>query len=412
MSATAKVVPKLAGLNCPNCGASVQLRTFGQAITVICPNCQSVLDAQDPNVAILQKAQSAQKVEPLIPLGSRGTFEGVKFEAIGFQVRTENDPDDVPDDDPDDDPDGDPDDGPVSWQEYLLYNPYRGYRYLSEYNGHWNYITVLHAIPETQSESRISLKSVNFRLFTRNKAQTTYVIGEFPWTIRVGDRADTADYVAPPEMLSSETTPEETTWSQGHYTPGPEIWQAFGLPGTAPPSQGAYANQPSPYTGVTSFWGTALKMIVGAFLLAIFFQGAGSHDVYHQDVTLASGATVTPEFNVDGHQSALQIETQNRGEQSFYLHYSLVDQATGQARSFARSIGIDDKAVVPSVKPGRYALRMEAEPPGAQFNLKVSRKAGSFSLFWFVAALLAIPPILHSLRRLNAERLRWLGSFR
>lgn len=412
MSATPKVVPKLAGLNCPNCGASVQLRTFGQAITVICPNCQSVLDAQDPNVAILQKAQSAKKVEPLIPLGSRGTFEGVKFEAIGFQVRTENDPDDVPDDDPDDDPDGDPDDGPVSWQEYLLYNPYRGYRYLSEYNGHWNYITVLHAIPETQSESRISLKSVNFRLFTRNKAQTTYVIGEFPWTIRVGDRADTADYVAPPEMLSSETTPEETTWSQGHYTPGPEIWQAFGLPGTAPPSQGAYANQPSPYTGVTSFWGTALKMIVGAFLLAIFFQGAGSHDVYHQDVTLASGATVTPEFNVDGHQSALQIETQNRGEQSFYLHYSLVDQATGQARSFARSIGIDDKAVVPSVKPGRYALRMEAEPPGAQFNLKVSRKAGSFSLFWFVAALLAIPPILHSLRRLNAERLRWLGSFR
>lgn len=396
MSAPSKVVPKLAGLNCPNCGASVQLRTFGQAITVICPNCHSVLDAQDPNVAVLQKAQSAQKVEPLISLGSRGTFEGVKFEAIGFQVRTENDPDD----------------GPDSWQEYLLYNPYRGYRYLSEYNGHWNYITVLHAIPETHSETRISLKSVNFQLFTRNKAQTTYVIGEFPWTIRVGDTADTADYIAPPEMLSSETTPEETTWSQGHYTPGPEIWQAFGLPGTAPPAQGAYANQPSPYTGGIGLWGTALKMILGAFLLAIFFQGAGSDDVYHQDVTLATGATVTPEFNVDGHQSALQIETQNRGEQSFYLHYSLVDQATGQARSFARSIGSDDKAVVPSVKPGRYALRMEAEPPGAQFSLKVSRKAGSFSLFWFVAVLLAIPPILHSLRRANAERLRWQGSFR
>jgi hypothetical protein len=396
MSTAPKIVPKLAGLNCPNCGASVELRTFGQAINVVCPNCHSVLDAQDPNVAVLQKAQSAEKVEPLIPLGTRGTFEGVKFEAIGFQVRTENDPDD----------------GPDSWQEYLLYNPYRGYRYLAEYNGHWNYITVLHAIPEPHSDTRVSLKTVNFQLFSRGAAQTTYIIGEFPWTVRVGDSAAFADYVAPPEMLSSETTPEETTWSQGHYTPGLEIWQAFGLPGTAPAAQGTFANQPSSFSGGIGLWGTALKLMLGAFLLAIFFQGAGAHNVFHQDVTLAGGATVTPEFNVDGHESALQIEAQNRGTQSFYLHYALVDQATGQARSFARSIGTDDKAVVPSVKPGRYALRMEAEPAGAQFNLIVSRKAGSFSLFWIVAALLAIPPLLHSLRGSNAERVRWQGSSR
>ena len=81
-------VPKVAGLNCPNCGAAVAMRTFGQTVSVVCPNCNSILDAKDPNVAILQKAQWAQRIQPLIPLGSRGLFEGVKFEAIGLDRKS------------------------------------------------------------------------------------------------------------------------------------------------------------------------------------------------------------------------------------------------------------------------------------------------------------------------------------
>jgi len=216
------IVPKLSGLNCPNCGASVELRTFGQAISVVCPNCHSVLDAKDPNVAILQKAQSVQRVEPLVPLGSRGQFEGVKFEAIGFQVRTENDPDD----------------GPDSWQEYLLYNPYRGYRYLTEYNGHWNFVSIAHFVPEIHSDTRVSVKGTNFQLFTRSTAETTYVIGEFPWIVHVGDSANVADYVAPPRMLSSEITPEETVWSIGTYTSGQESGKPLACPEPRQPLRG------------------------------------------------------------------------------------------------------------------------------------------------------------------------------
>ena len=389
-------VPKLSGLTCPNCGASVELRTFGQAISVVCPNCHSVLDAKDPNVAILQKALAAQRVEPLIPLGSRGLFEGVKFEAIGFQVRTENDPDD----------------GPDSWQEYLLYNPYRGYRYLTEYNGHWNFVTIAHFIPEIHSDTRMSVKGTNFQLFTRSTAETTYVIGEFPWIVHVGDSANVADYVAPPQMLSSETTPEETVWSMGTYTSGQEIWKAFGLPGTAPAAQGTFSNQPSPHAGGIGLWGTAWKLVLAAFILGLFFQGAGGHEVYRQGVTLASGVQMTPAFTVGGHESNLQIEAHNRGSGSFYLHYALVDQESGQARSFARSIGRDDRAVIGSVKPGRYALRMEAEPPDAQFDLTVRRNAGSFTFFWIAAVLIILPPIFHTWRRASMERLRWQASSR
>jgi len=383
-------VPKVAGLNCPNCGAAVAMRTFGQTVSVVCPNCNSILDAKDPNVAILQKAQWAQRIQPLIPLGSRGLFEGVKFEAIGFQVRTVNDPDD----------------GPDSWSEYLLYNPIRGYRYLTEYHGHWNFVRVAQAVPEVESDTRVRLAGTSYRLDSAETAQTTYIIGEFPWIVHVGDTADVADYSAPPQILSRETTPEETVWSVGGYLEGSAVWQAFGLATTAPAAQGVATNQPSPFAPGTSLWGAAWKLIIAAFVLAMLFSAAGGHQVFRDSVVLASSPTVTPTFDVQGHESNLQIEARNQGSESFYVHYSLVDQASGQARSFARSVGKEDKAVVPFVKPGRYALRMEADPPGAQFDLTVRRGATSLTFFWIAAVLLVLPPLAQSFKRSSFERSR------
>ena len=64
------------------------------------------------------------------PLGTRGKLATGEYEAIGFQIRSITV------------------DGVVyPWAEYLLYNPYKGYRYLTEYNGHWNDIRTLRAIP-------------------------------------------------------------------------------------------------------------------------------------------------------------------------------------------------------------------------------------------------------------------------
>ena len=40
------------------------------------------------------------------------------------------------------------------WYEYLLFNPYAGYRYLTEYSGHWNDVTVCHALPVRSTVTR------------------------------------------------------------------------------------------------------------------------------------------------------------------------------------------------------------------------------------------------------------------
>src|SRR5688572_13355165 len=116
-------------LECPNCGGTVELK-YERTINAVCIQCLSVLDATNPSLQILQKFEGAKRYQPKIPLGTRGKLPTGQYEAIGFQMR-QIEVDGVT----------------YEWAEYLLYNPYKGYRYLTEYNGHWNDIRTLRAFP-------------------------------------------------------------------------------------------------------------------------------------------------------------------------------------------------------------------------------------------------------------------------
>ena len=209
--------PAVASLSCSQCGAAIELRTLDQAQSVVCGSCGSILDARDPNLSLIQAFAARQKFTPQIPLGTRGTLKGEKWEAVGYQVRFIM-----------------VDGTAYYWDEYLLFNPYKGFRYLTQYDGHWNDVQVVKVAPaETLSGGRpvVTLHGETFKHFQTATAETAFVLGEFPWQVRVGDRAATRDFVAPPRMLSEERTEEETTWSLGTHMTDAQVWQAFSLPG-------------------------------------------------------------------------------------------------------------------------------------------------------------------------------------
>ena len=56
-----------------------------------------------------------------------------------------------------------------------------------------------------------------YRHFQHATAQTVFVIGEFPWKVRVDEAVVVDDFTDPPYVLSAETTAEEVTWSEGKY---------------------------------------------------------------------------------------------------------------------------------------------------------------------------------------------------
>src|SRR5271156_2534703 len=103
-------------ISCPNCGGAVELRGFAHTLSVVCPQCLTVLDASTPEVKILQTFQGKTRVQPTIPLGTRGKIGGTDYEVIGFQIRRVDTGNDA-----------------YQWDEYLLFNPFKGFRYITEY---------------------------------------------------------------------------------------------------------------------------------------------------------------------------------------------------------------------------------------------------------------------------------------
>src|SRR5207248_2682402 len=111
--------------------AAIALRAGAETVTVVCEHCHAVLDARDPNLRVLQRFKQRITLEPLIPLGTRGMIRGQEYIVVGFQQRTIK-----------------VDNVPYSWREYVLFNAQQGFRYLTEYDGHWNDVVPLKTVPE------------------------------------------------------------------------------------------------------------------------------------------------------------------------------------------------------------------------------------------------------------------------
>jgi hypothetical protein len=214
--------PTLQSLSCPSCGAAIELRAGALTQTVVCGSCLAVLDAKDPNLQVLQKMERRMTHTLLIPLGTRGKIKGDPYEVIGFQVRSVT-----------------VEQVDYFWREYVLWSPYKGFRYLTEYDGHWNDVIIAKSTPEEKgsaAQPTIDYIDRTFRHFQTATATTRFILGEFPWQVRVGDTAAVRDFVAPPYMLSQESTPDETTWSVGTYMLPERVWESFGLEGAPPPA--------------------------------------------------------------------------------------------------------------------------------------------------------------------------------
>jgi hypothetical protein len=429
MSSPPKPTPKPKALECPDCGGTIQLRGFGQTLNAVCIQCLSILDTQSPSLQVVQKFQASQRVAPKIPLGKRGKLHGDPWEVIGFQCRqivVEG--------------------AAYEWREYLLFNPYKGFRYLTEYDGHWNDVKPITDVPEdTKKSGKRAVKYLGetYRHFQSARATTTFVMGEFPWQVRVGEAAVCEDFIAPPRMLSSERTAQEVTWSLGEYMTGEQVWRAFEVEGAPRAAKGVYANQPSPDAGKSSAWGAFLLLLI---LLVVVLLGAsilmGQKEVFRRTYTFTPGAPgeasfVTPVFVLEGRPTNVDVRVStNLDNRWAYFNLALINDETGQGYDFGREVsyyhGVDsdgswtegssaDSLLIPTVPAGRYYLRVEPEMEKLssaflpalqpmQYEIVVRRDV-PFSLpFVIVPLLLVLPPLVQAMRRRSFETRRWAES--
>jgi hypothetical protein len=408
-------------LNCPSCGATLTVRSFGHAVTIVCDSCHSILDAQDPRLQVLQKFEAATGDRPLIPLGARGTIRGAQYEVVGFQRRTIR-----------------VDGTPYSWHEYLLFNPFKGFRYLTEYNGHWNDVSILRSLPFwSPGQTTVSYLGETYRHFQTADAETSYVLGEFPWRVRVGETAQVSDFVSPPRVISSEKTGNEMTWSMGEYITGRDLWRAFKLPGEPPTPIGVYENQPSPLSrNVKMVWSMVAVFVMALFVLLIaFYTIAQDQQVFSQSYEFntnvkSEASFVTDVFELKGRTSDVELNTTaNVNNNWIYLNYALINQDTGHAYDFGSEVSyyhgydsdgswsegsIHDSVTIPSVAPGNYYLRVEPESDfyhgTIYYTITVKRDVPQMGFFGIALLALLFPAALITWRSMNFEHLRWAES--
>lgn len=415
-----------AALNCSQCGGALELRAPDQAERIWCPNCGAGHDIESGKLRYFATLQK-KKVEPVIPLGSTGTFEGTTYVVAGFMeraVRFDRD---------------------YFWTEYLLYNRDAGYRWLVNSDDHWSFVTSLRpgeVIDPNPREAakKVSCEGKNYRLFQSSTARVTYVLGEFYWRVEQGELVDTVDYIAPPFGISKEITRSgaaEISYSHARYLEPHEVSEAFGL-GRFRRGAPVSPMQPFPGGGYVRTWLMLLAaLIVMAMIIGIMKPRRVLHDRSYDVTTLAAtegapenGRVVFIEpFALTGRHNVMVSAESNLSNSWFYVGADLVNEQTGAMQSMSLPIefysGVDGgeawregkkrrKVYISQPPAGNYAMRLELEwePGRTPPPLRVIVKEGVFrwSHFLIALVLLSVPPVISVFKRLAWESRRWQES--
>lgn len=409
--------PKVKAFNCPSCGAGVTLRAEGHSVAVVCGSCSSVIDAADSNHQIIMKAMKAVRVQPLIPLGKRGKLHGALWEVIGYLQRSDGT-------------------GIYHWDEYLLFNPTKGFRWLMEFDGHWNFIVpikgkpIAHRAGTITGKARTAVKYLDrvYYLFHQGQAKVQLVLGEFYWRVKVGETVKVADYVDPPEVLSSESDRKEIVWSLGEYIAAETVKAAFQIDKPMPWQKGVAPNQPSTvssiFPGIAKAW---LGFVAALVVLQIGVALTSSNDVVFRRMLEGSMPTVTEPFTVSEEMANLGFDLDTGVDNNWIgLDIDLVNDGTGEVREFEQGAeyyhGYDggeywsegsrrSRVVLSLVPAGTYHLNIR--PSGftqRPYILTVRRDVVTWSNFWLALVLLTVVPAIVWWRTRSFEKSRWSTS--
>lgn len=419
-------------ITCTNCGGPITIRYPGASLSVSCSSCDSVLDVTTPAYRIISTHyDKTSKYRPILELGSRGELFGKKWEVIGFVIRT-----DIR--------------SLYSWEEYLLFNPYYGFRWLTYNNGHWSFVRSVKDRPKSLHSSSIRAMTGStlpydgddYRLYYRGDVRVSYVIGEFYWKVEYGQQVAMEDYVAPPRMLSAESDKKGKVWSVSEYIEPSVVREAFNPSEDIPPAYGMAPNKPSPASGI---W-KQVKPMWGIFLVVLtalqFWHMSGSSNltVFRQDYTFVnntkSASTITtPVFEIPKAIGNVRVDLRADVSNSwFYIYSELVNDETGETMSFERTIeeyhgysggehwteGSQTASVLFNAVPkGKYYLNIDTEggdyptPLGnisKLFTVAVLNDVTTFANWLWSLFLVSILPILIWIRSYADEYARWSDS--
>lgn len=409
--------PKL--FDCPACGGTIKLNAVGHSVRAICVHCGSLVDTSNEHLLLIQRMN--ENLRPsLLQLGSYGTLAGKRWQVIGWMEKEDRV-------------------STVTWNEYLLFNPYYGFRFLIHGDGHWSLLEVVkQRVSAPAGQIHVQYDDRTYDLFQSGKTQVNYVAGEFYWEVTRGEISDVRDYIAPPYLLSVERSDGEINVAHGEYIDADIVATTFGLGSRLPDPMGVAPNQPSPYE---ASWRAirvpAILFIFCAVVIQIFaLSVADNETLLNQWVNYRSSdpekTVVLPKLKFSDQLADVVVETSGSlDNQWMEVDFELVNETTNEGFQFRNAMeyysgysGGENWAegdrstdtVITMVPGGEYTLiaEMDSGPPSPSgnwsYNLRVRRDVALWANFWTVLLLGGLIPLYVRSRHHSFEKRRWSQS--
>jgi Domain of unknown function (DUF4178) len=411
-------------LNCPACGGPLELRAPDRTERVACPNCSALLDANQGKLRLLQALHPA-RVKPVLPLGAVGNFGGRSFTVIGFMKRAVT-----------------VEGVHSAWDEYLLYHPRGGFRWLVRSNDQWSLVESVAPGEVAGNGRHVEFRGKTFRLFDKQVARVGYVLGEFYWKVTVGEEVEVADYVRPPEMLSREASQtgetREINWSLGTYLRPQEVERAFELklPLRHPLLPNVAPNQPFLHRRIYAYWG--ILVLAGAFLGVLVLGSGARHRVFEHTFTLQPTIPGKPDqsevifsepFDLQARRNIAVTASAQLDNSWVDIEGDLFNEDSGEVQTFSLPVsyyhGIDGgeswsegssqgTVYLSALPAGQYTLRLEMikeqKPGPVQVSIQIVQGVPRVLHWVLLLVFLSIVPLGVLAYHFYFELCRWQDS--
>lgn len=407
-------LPSAEILNCPKCRAALRVTGFLLTKNIACRKCHGIFNYSSGNLRLI-KIFRKEKYNH-IPIGSKGTIDGKKYEVVGFANYREAHT-------------------PYAWDEYILFSPIHGYSFLSVYEGHWNYLEQIILRPK-QIVNDVNLNGDTYRIFNRYKQKTDYALGEFPWDITENSNTIT-EYINPPYIIVHDKGTNEETWLLGKYITPEEIKEAFNLQTRLPEQTGIGSTQlHASSASLSKVKQLTLYVVLSITVLQIILSFTAKEKVVFKDqMNIPANKTagiVSPPFileNTLSGKSNLQVELIAPVHNSWMeADITLVNDNTGEEFHFEQGVeyysGVEDgeswsegqnytDLTLSYIPEGKYHLNIFPATPDegvGYFQLTLTQDVSMLSNFFIILLLALIFPVALWISVSSYEAQRWMNS--
>lgn len=205
-------------IECPNCGSPIPY-VEGATDFLMCPSCHSEVKLTGSTAKVVQMHSTMQNFDSTLPLGAKARIASADvIEVSEFSLSS-------------DDIDKRLNQTPyhdyvvigvmrfnevgefATWTEYLLYSLTDGFLWLSEESGGWFISRVLSEMPVADN-GRLLYDEREWRQVDAGyHSRVIFAMGAFNWQVKINDSDLLIDYVNGEELITSEQTAREITYT-------------------------------------------------------------------------------------------------------------------------------------------------------------------------------------------------------